>query len=279
MAAGLGWQSVRIRPVTNPTTRVSGLEAHDSSAAGSLLGQFRTNITAWLWLHADLYLHNGVAMRPVTDGEMRAGIQAQREANDGNEELDKVASVTAIPSKQRDFRGIFGDVEREIAAYKDMQGHTHNDPEQCLPLYRLMTWLDPQFEEAWTTGAMIFARDRSPGGTMRALSFLAEGFGENPTSIEIMKETAKLYITRKRDFDEAVNWLERARGFGYSHRMTLDAEDKDALEEAYRWLCLCYRNQGRLDDVRKTAEEGLKLFNDDKVLDRLYRNPEGPTRS
>ncbi len=269
LVAFMGWQTSRISPITNPTTRISGLDVHDESASGSLLGQFRTNLTAWLWLHADLYLHNGVSLRPITPAEAKSGVTVQGPANDGHENLDSVASVTVIPSKDRDFRGLFGDAEREIAAYKDMHGHNHNDPEQCLPLYRLMTWLDPQFIEGWTTGAMVFARDRSPGGTKRALSFLTEGLGENPESLDIMTEMAYIHLTRKKDYTTAIPWLEKSRALGFSHRQNLSEGDRTALENAYRWLCLCYRDKGEPAMVRQVATEGLTIFPDDNALTRL----------
>ena len=53
--------------------------------------------------------------------------------------------VTAIPSPDRDFRGWMGDLERETGTYRDMHNHTHNEPEQAIPLFRLMTWIDPNF--------------------------------------------------------------------------------------------------------------------------------------
>jgi len=268
----LGWQSPNISPITNPTTRVSGLNAHDESASGSLLGEFRTNTSAWLWLHADLYLHNGVTMRPITSAEEKAGVSVQGAKKDGQENLDASASITTIPSAERDFRGVFGDAEREIAAYKDMHDHTHNEPEQCLPLYRLMTWLDPQFIEAWTTGAMIFARDRSPIGTQRALNFLHEGLAANPQSVDILTEIAYVHLTRQRAFRDAIVWLEQARRYGHVHKDNLSEAEMTALNNTYRWLCLCYRDIDDAASVRSVAAEGLAVFPDDKPLERLLKH-------
>lgn len=268
----LGWQSASVAAITNPPVRIAGLDAHDSSASASLLGQFRTNISAWLWVHADLYLHNGVHMRPITEGELKAGVSVEDAAKDGNEKLHEESLVTVVPPANRDFRGIFGDVERSISSWQDMHQHAHNDPEQCLPMYRLMTWLDPQFIEGWTTGAMVVARDRSPGGTSRAMEFLNEGLRANPDSVDLMTELGYMIYTRRKSPLEAIPWLEKARGLGFDHRDTLPENERSALENTYRWLALCYRDTDQPSEERRVTTEGLKVFSDDKVLDSLLRH-------
>ena len=40
-------------------------------------------------------------------------------------------------------------------AYQAMANHKHNDPTAAMPMFRLMTWLDPTFVPGWTTGANI----------------------------------------------------------------------------------------------------------------------------
>ena len=174
--AGAAVISCGIGDLVNPPIPPAGLEAHETHASASLLGQFRTSASSMLWLRTDLYLHNGVEMRPLTDQEVSEGKKGVGGAKDGHEAIvNDDAIVTVVPSAQQDFRGVFGDVERAVNAYRDMRGHEHRDPVQALPLFRLMTWLDPQFVTAWVTGATIIARDRSSEGTTRALSFLAEG--------------------------------------------------------------------------------------------------------
>jgi hypothetical protein len=156
IAAGVAIQSVA--PEVNPPNRPAGLNAHDEAAGASLLGQFRTSAAAWLYLRADLYLHNGVEMRPLTEAEIKSG-RVGVGVHEDEQQLhgDEMNMVTVVPGREQDFRGIFGDIERATNAYKDMTAHKHNDPMDSLPLFRLMTYVDPQFIPGWTTGATIMA--------------------------------------------------------------------------------------------------------------------------
>ncbi len=73
LAVASGFTVSDVREEAKPKGRYAGLEAHETHASASLLGQFRTSVSGWLWLRTDLYLHNGVAMRPLTDQEIASG--------------------------------------------------------------------------------------------------------------------------------------------------------------------------------------------------------------
>jgi hypothetical protein len=216
LATGLNVQSLQKQ--VNPPARVAGLEAHETHASASLLGQFRTNGSSWLWLRTDLYLHNGVELRPLTEAERRIGRKGVGSAEaDLGKAMGDDDVVTSIPSADRDFRGWFGELERATAPYRGMTNHTHNDPEQALPLFRLMTWLDPSFIDGWTTGATVIARERNKEGTRKSLQFLHEGLQANPGSVSILNNIAFIHITRQRDLATAVRYLEgQGRPGGHS---------------------------------------------------------------
>lgn len=252
-----------VPPVPPPT-----IDAEDNGAA-SLLGQFRTSASGWLWLRADLYLHNGVEMRRLTSVEERAGRQGVGSAEGEDDLHDDSKIVTAIPPAERDYRGVLGDVERATKAYKDMTGHSHNDPGQSLPLFRLMTWVDPHFVMAWTTGGAVIARDRSENGTEAAVAFLREGLAKNPSSIAIRTEIARLMIRRKGDLHGAKRLLEEAVQIGFEHRRRISEVEGEALNQAYRWLSLVYRELGDPYRSVKVAFQGLQVFPDDGILDHL----------
>jgi hypothetical protein len=248
--------------------RPPGLDAHENHSAVSLLGQARTNVSSWLWVKADLYIHNGVEMRPLTDAEKRLGLQAQTAAADGHENTDTDQEMTVIPAAGQDFRGWFGDVERETTAWKDMSNHRHNDPKGSLPLFRLMTWLDPNFVPGWTMGSTILARDTSPAGTYHAMQFALDGLQQNPDSVEMLAQLGYLSLTRRHDLKVAVAYYDQARLVGRAHLLKLDDDEREALDQSYRWLALCYRNLGDKPAWKKTVGEGLKLFPQDGVLKR-----------
>ncbi len=268
-ATAFGTWATALAPVVNPPVRVAGLEAQDSHAAASLLGQFRSSWASWMYLRTDLYLHNGVEMRPLTEGEARAGRKAEESSEKGDEKLHEESIVSVVPPRERDFRGVFGDLERATAAYQDMHGHEHNDPKKALPLFRLMTWVDPQFITGWTIGSSIIAMDRSERGTTEALRFLQEGLKANPQSVDLLHGIGTTLISRGRRIPEAVPYLERARQTGLKHLKMLSEGEVEALDQTYRWLALSYRELGHPGRMRAVAREGLQVFPDDKVLARI----------
>lgn len=268
VAGGVGVEG--LRDVTHPPVKPAGLDAHESHAGASLLGQFRTNSSAFLWVRADLYLHNGVEMRKLTEGELKAGIEAQTAKDDGHEKvIDEGSVVTVVPSVDRDFRGWIGDLERQTKAYRDMSGHVHNDPQKSLPLFRLMTAIDPQFIPGWVSGATIISRTRTDAGTHKSLNYLQEGLDQNPSSIAIRTEIARLHISRNSDFARAIPLLREGAELGLDHWKTLPEDEREAVADCFRWLAMSYRDTEKFEQSRYVAQVGLTLIPDDMVLTRL----------
>lgn len=269
---GLGRHGGEAAREVRPPERPAGLDAHETHAATSLLGQFRSSVSSWLWLRTDLYLHNGVEMRPLSDSERRAGDRAASATDAEDRKLhDDSAYTTVVPRAEHDFRGVFGDVERATQTWKDMRGHSHNDPRAALPLYRLMTWLDPSFVPGWTVGASILARGKTDEGNRAALAFLEQGREANPDSIAIEQEIAYVWARKIGDWDRALPHFEAARDIGRKRPQLADETEAEALLDAYRWLCLIYRDSARPADQHATAREGLDRFPDDPVLLRMAR--------
>ena len=264
-----GWKIQDVKAIVNPPIRDESLDVGEDSSTASLVGQFRTTASGWLWLRADLYLHNGVEMRPMSEEEQKRGVSVDNAKDDGNEKLHQENEITAVPPKSRDFRGIFGDVERQVASYKDMRGHVHNDPIVAMPLYRLMTWLDPNFVQGWTMGGMILARDHSGDGTKRSVSFLREGWAANPGSADIPSQIGYTIATRKGDIAEAIRYLESARALGYSKQKNLGDQEREGLRTAYHFLALIYRDEHRMTLACSVLAEGIRVFPDDPLMPKL----------
>jgi hypothetical protein len=202
----------------------------------------------------------------------RAGAE---QAIDEAEKLDgDAAIVTIIPSEKEDFRGVFGDVERQVASYKDMTGHHHQSPTQTLPLFRLMTWIDPQFIDAWTSAGQIILWENKKNSTDMAIEFLKGGLNQNPQSIDIMSEMAYCYL-RSKDVDlenpdskyqKALPYLEEAKRIGIDHLKELSKKEGESLEENFRRLSVCYRELKQFDKMRDNSELGLQIFGQDASL-------------
>ena len=270
MLMGAGILAASVREEVNPPVPPQGLEAHETHAAASLLGQFRTSASSWLWLRTDLYLHNGVEMRPLSDAEVAAGHKGVGGHDDGHEAImNDDAIVTIVPAASDDFRGVLGDVEREISAYKDMKEHAHRDPKQALPLFRLMTWMDPQFVTAWVTGATVIARDTSDAGTTKAISFLDEAETHNPNSCAVPTEKARLLISRRKDMRSAKHLLEIAMKRGLKDPARLEEIEKSGLNLAARLLALIYRDSGNVVLLKEHLRSVRTVFKDDPMLKRL----------
>jgi hypothetical protein len=277
-AIGMGWGIGPVKDAVESKGKTEGLDAHENYASASLLGQFRTSFSSWLWLRTDLYLHNGVELRPLSELELRAGRKgvgtSDKEMNQLRNE-DKV--ITIVPPPKHDFRGFLGDIERQTSPYMDMREHDHRDPSAALPLFRLMTWIDPGFIPAWTTGAVTIARDRSENGTAKSLAFLSEGLKANPKSLDIISQLGFINITRKKDLRAAITHLEHARAVAFEAE-NLTEDDKEALRTTYRWLGLCYRDLGETAMLQQRMAEATKIFPDDKVLLRLQNGSSVPPK-
>jgi tetratricopeptide (TPR) repeat protein len=279
-----GTQGQKLTSIVNPPVRIVGLEAQDTHAAASLLGQFRTSISGFLYLRSDLYVHGGVEMRPMTKDEENRGRQDAKEAHDEAVKLDgSEPIVTVVPSEREDFRGIFGDVEREVASYKPMEGHHHESPTKALPLFSLMTWADPQFIEGWTSAAQIILWENKKDSTDIAVQFLQRGLDQNPESIDILSEMAFCYLRSTpnpdqpgKRYDKALPYLERAKRIGLDNLKVLSQKEAESLKENFRRLCICYRELKMEKELKSTSEQGLKIFGEDislrKALTEAERN-------
>jgi tetratricopeptide (TPR) repeat protein len=254
-----------LRPIVNPAVESGTLEVGEKAAGASLLGQFRTSAAASLFARADVYLHGGVELRPMTKAEQHAGKQGSDVHEDEEEVLgDESHLVTTIPSPKEDYRGLLGDLERETTAYKDMHNHKHNDPETTFPLFRLMTWVDPQFIDGWTIGSMLLANNYTDEQIKRALDYLGEGLRANPDSIEILTQIGVIHASRKRDLNTALEYFERAHRVIQSGRY--GATQAEAVALTYRWLLITYDQQGNRAKQLEIIREALPKFPEDQVL-------------
>lgn len=280
-AIWIGSRAPEIKPIVNPPIQQVGLEAHDTHASASMLGQFRTSMSSSLFLRADLYLHGGVEMRPLSDKETKSGIKGVGGAKEAEKLHDDSNIVTVIPSAERDFRGVFGDIERSISSYRPMEGHAHNSPTQSLPLFRLMTWLDPSFVKGWTTGSFILLWDRKPGCAEKALALLNEGLSHNPKSIEILSQIAYLHLRDLSDigyggrhYDRALPVAIEAIRVGVENLQTLNEDEREALKQSFQRVSICFRELGMHQEMKENAQSGLQLFPGDGPLTKQLQDAE-----
>jgi len=244
---------------TKRAETAGAFEVYEQKASASLVGEFRSGLSGYLWLKADEYLHGGVALRPMTEHERHAEVH---EASSADELESHHGETGVIPEPEHDPREIWGDLERHVKPYFDVRGHQHRHARETLPLFRFMTWTDPTFVPGYVVGAqVILFADRSR--VDEALTLLREGLRYNPDSIALNTEYARHLLTKKEDFEGAEIYLLKAVQLGANHQEN-DFE-KESLQDAYRWLVLSYGKRGMNEKERFWALEGLKYFPDDAV--------------
>ncbi|GMV37084.1 MAG: hypothetical protein AMXMBFR61_15920 [Fimbriimonadales bacterium] len=242
------------------------LATREGSASATLLGEFSSGLAGYLWRKTDEYTHSGVLMRPMTDAERKHGTRADCASDPhGHHHDDEHDHVSVVPHKANDPRGIWGDIEREIRPYFDEHSHRHRPVTESLPLFRFMTWLDPKFVPGYTVGSFVIRH--ATKGEAEVKAFLAEGLRYNPKSVALRVEIARCLMREKAPVHEVTRLLREAIRLG--REPDLPEWDVDGHQDAYRWLAILLRHEGRTDEVARVAVEGLARFPDDRVLRRF----------
>jgi hypothetical protein len=195
---------------------------------------------------------------------------------------------TLIPTKEDDWRGIFGTLEREIMPYKREHQHADATAEMAtLPWYRVSVVLDPHFINGWVMGAATLRREY--GKAEAAIAFLEEGLEKNPGDPELLLILGRCLLFGVNDSEKSLACF---TGGIQSAKERLSAEMErgsvergrwqSALQDCYRHASIAYVRLGRAEEARKWLEEGLARFPDDAVmlqdLDRLKLKAAKPKR-
>jgi hypothetical protein len=256
-------------------------EALEEKAQASLFGQFRGSMSDFLYLQVDKFVHEGVEIRGKTESELKKDKESVT-SSDGVEtgvRQHNGTETTVVPGKKEDWRGVLGDIEREVQTYKPMGGHGHRDPKDALQIYRLMTASNPKFLRGWTEGAWLMARKKEVGRE-KALAFLRAGEKANPESIEIASSLGWLLTRDLKRYDEGRVPLERAIALGKARDpQTLTTDEDEALVGAYRFLIHNRRLAKDLPAARTWALDGLARYPNDPTCRKfLEEYPEKQSR-
>lgn len=231
------------------------------SIALSLMGQMQMTFGDLTWMKSLEYLHNGIGYRMPTNTEKHEGYVV-RESQNTATGLEHPEGVAMALDADRDWRGIIGEIHREVVPYHEE--HAHSDPVELIPWYQLMVKLNPHLERLYSMGAFFmadFAHEPE-----EALELLEAGALANPWSFEILScmgrvrlEYFKDYETARTDLERAVELGDAAREKNRANRESFDPHQKQMYEEAYLFLAKAYTELGLYDKAIETCERGTKL--------------------
>lgn len=241
------------------------LREANESIPMTLLGQFRTNLDAYLWLKTAEYLHGGILYRSLSEAEHAKGGR-EVESNVGGFAVHS-DGPTLIPSKEKDWRGIFGDLERSIQPYRHGPAR-HGDPQELIPWYRVQTIINPLDVNAYVTCAFFLADfARRPH---EALAFLDEGINNNPNNFEMQEAIGQLYFEKWKNCDKAIPCLEKAIALG--KEITNRNETQETVfGNAHVFLTKAYRAKGDFEAELRAAEDGVAHCPGNGLVRAAYR--------
>jgi tetratricopeptide (TPR) repeat protein len=143
---------------------------------------------------------------------------------------------------------------REVAAsllWMKIEDYFHSgEHEKIPPLIRIITWLDPHFVEAYSSGAWQLAWNSEDWRLIpSAEAFLEEGIKNNPDKYELYADMGWLYYDKIKDYDKAIVWYKRASAL-------------KSPPQVRRMLAHSYERAGKIDEAikiwKKLIEEGKK---------------------
>lgn len=166
---------------------------------------------------------------------------------------------SAIVALAGEFRTVFANLLWiKVDHYHHEYAETHKDWTQnkdALGLNRLITKLDPHFEEAYATGAMMLLGQGRPKDCR---AYLVEGIHNNPNSMMLHDQMGTTLAVHFRDYPGALYHLKRAYAI-----VKQDCEAKKSLaavKEEDEWhmkrLAKLIGSVNRLIEEDKAAKEG-----------------------
>lgn len=268
LAVIAGGLAEKARPAVMITSQFSSEELRHASHSipMTLLGQFRTNLGAYLWLKTVDYLHGGITYRPFTAAEQAEGMREDSHSMSGFAE-HQCGGPTTIPSKDIDWRGILGDLERHLKPYRPGPAR-HGDPQDLIPWYRIQTIINPLDINAYVTCAFFLADfAKKPE---KARGFLEEGIKNNPGSPVLHEALGQLFFEKWENYDKAISSLQKAIALG-KEMPQRDRMQEKALGDAYLFLARAYREKGELQVAHRIAEEGVAQCPDNALIRVICR--------
>lgn len=121
--------------------------------------------------------------------------------------------------------------------------------QELMPLYRILTWLDPHFEDAYYVGSyMLFLFGKKQEG----LAFAKEGIEMNPDSAKLYYNLAEIYIDYFNQYDLAIKEIKKGLRF---------AKNPAARAYLLHLLSAAYTKKGEKKKAAQIRQEFISIWN------------------
>lgn len=155
------------------------------------------------------------------------------------------------------FLPLLGGVRTTVAAYLWLKMDRIHDKYyrdlskegEFIPLFRIVSWLDPRFEDAYYLGSYMLYLDKRPTEGWR---FALEGLKLNPTSAKMEFNVGELSLLYRKDYPGAIRHLKRS--------FLLAGSDDRAKWEALSYLRTAYL-KAKMPEKAGAATAALEAFN------------------
>lgn len=251
----------------------------NTDAIQRLFGEIRTSMSDYLFLKTEQYLHSGIRYVNHSGVDEEAAKHEHNHAHNatcghGDAEPEHGPAIpTLIRPPADDWRGLIGDIQREISPWMDPKTHIkHAKGTQLLPLYRMMTLSNPHRIRGYRLGVMWLLAENDDATLPVALQFLDEGLAHNPDSFELHMMKARVLLRQDR-LEDALASLRQAVEHGIRQRPAggwkldgVDKERENSLGSAIRTEVFVLKRLNRIAEARQRALEGLRMYGEDPVL-------------
>jgi tetratricopeptide (TPR) repeat protein len=291
----------------------------NKSAAALILGEIRSSMSDIMFIKTELYLHSGVSYKLNLDYDALSSKGNVVEKNqdqeitlknllpedktghdEHNHEHPDAASAeddelhfncqgaeTVIPTRQKDFRGIIGELHRRVKPWQDpSKPHLHTQGSELLPWYRLMTLSDPHNIRGYMIGAWWLKHFQKKPQLLEATKFLDEGIRYNPDSFQLFLMKGHITSTLE-DHEETRQLYRKAAELAIQKRppdgkISRDwgrYQEEDAMA-AIRLAVFSEKEYGSVKTALDLARRYLKIIGQDAILERQIKqmSSEHPTQ-
>jgi len=264
--------------------------SRNTSAVGRLFGEFRTSMSDVMFLKTERYLHNGVVYE--------AHIQDQEFSKPGFVSGEGQRINTAIRPAEGDWRGVIGDLEREVKPWLHPDIHmAHTKGAELLPWFRLMTLVNPHRIRGYRVGAFLLLTSGLPNSTQEAREFIEEGIERNPRNHELQFMMVRIFqhellnlrnvgegLTadeEKRFYEEMLTWSRTGIEYGAEVRPPggwsgkgRPAEMEDSFAACLHYEIFCLQHLGRNQEALERGIQSREKFGSDPSLDHVIEELE-----